>query len=147
VVHGAHVKNRPGRTSDMSDPHGLVELHAHGLLRSGVVPPEPIRRWRDYQRRRQDHLQRGSAPILHMQKALDRMNIKIHEVLSPLTGASGLRILRPPSQKASPPPPQTRSPRVGRGASRFSTTLLASPRLRRKWLGGAAEARWAPGPA
>ena len=94
VVNGAHVKNLPGRKSDMSDPQWLAELHAHGLLRSGFVPPESIRRLRDYQRLRQDHIQMGSAHILHMQKALDRMNIKIHEVLSQLVGVSGLRVIR-----------------------------------------------------
>jgi hypothetical protein len=78
----------------MSDPQWLAELHAHGLLHSGFVPPEPIRRLRDYQRLRQDHIQMGSAHILHMQKALDRMNIKIHEVLSQLVGVSGLRMIR-----------------------------------------------------
>lgn len=94
VVNGAHAKNLPGRKSDMSDPQWLAELHAHGLLRSGFVPPESIRRLRDYQRLRQDHIQMGSAHILHMQKALDRMNLKIHEVLSQLVGVSGLRIIR-----------------------------------------------------
>lgn len=94
VVNGAHVKNLPGRKSDMSDPQWLAELHAHGLLRSGFVPGEQIRRLRDYQRLRQDHVEMGSTHILHMQKALDRMNLKIHEVLSQITGVSGLRIIR-----------------------------------------------------
>jgi transposase len=94
VVNGAHVKNLPGRKSDMSDPQWLAELHAYGLLRAGFVPEEPIRQLRDYQRLRQDHVEMGSAHILHMQKALDRMNVKIHEVLSQLTGVSGLRMIR-----------------------------------------------------
>jgi transposase len=94
VVNGAHVKNLPGRKSDMSDPQWLAELHAHGLLRSGFVPPDPIRRLRDYQRLRQDHVEMGSTHILHMEKALDRMNLKIHDVLSQLTGVSGLRLIR-----------------------------------------------------
>jgi hypothetical protein len=64
------------------------------LLRSGFVPDEWIRRLRDYQRLRQDHVQMGSSHIQHMQKALDRMNLKIHEVLSDLMGASGLRLIR-----------------------------------------------------
>ena len=94
VVNGAHVKNLPGRKSDMSDPQWLAELHAYGLLHSGFVPGESIRRLRDYQRLRQDHIEMGSTHILHMQKALDRMNLKIHEVLSQITGASGLRMIR-----------------------------------------------------
>jgi transposase len=94
VVNGAHVKSLPGRKSDMADCQWLAELHSCGLLRGGFVPPQQIRRLRDYQRLRQDHVQMGSTHIQHMQKALDRMNVKIHEVLSDLTGASGLRLVR-----------------------------------------------------
>jgi transposase len=94
VVNGAHVKSLPGRKSDMADCQWLAKLHSHGLLKSGFVPDEWIRRLRDYQRLRQDHVQMGSTHILHMQKALDRMNVKIHEVLSDLMGASGMRLVR-----------------------------------------------------
>jgi transposase len=94
VVNGAHVKNLPGRKSDLSDCQWLAQLHAHGLLRGGFVPPEAVRRLRDYQRLREDHVQMGSAHILHMQKALDRMNVKLHEVLSQTTGSSSLRVIR-----------------------------------------------------
>jgi len=94
VVNGAHVKSLPGRKSDMQDCQWLAELHRHGLLRGGFVPPQDIRRLRDYQRLRQDHIRMASAHIQHMQKALDRMNVKIHEVLSDLTGVSGMRVMR-----------------------------------------------------
>ncbi|MGH8323017.1 MAG: IS110 family transposase [Steroidobacteraceae bacterium] len=94
VVNGAHVKSLPGRKSDMADCQWLAKLHSHGLLRSGFVPDEWIRRLRDYQRLRQDHVQIASSHILHMQKALDRMNVKIHEVLSDLMGASGRRLVQ-----------------------------------------------------
>lgn len=94
VVNGAHVKSLPGRKSDMADCQWRAQLHSHGLLRSGFVPDDSIRRLRDYQRLRQDHVRMGSAHIQHMQKALDRMNVKIHEVLSDLMGASGLRLVR-----------------------------------------------------
>jgi transposase len=94
VVNGAHVKSLPGRKSDMADCQWLAKLHSCGLLKSGFVPDEWIRRLRDYQRLRQDHVQMASAHIQHMQKALDRMNLKIHEVLSDLMGASGTRLVR-----------------------------------------------------
>lgn len=93
VVNGAHVKSLPGRKSDMQDCQWLAELHSLGLLRNGFVPPQTIRRLRDYQRLRQDHIRMGSAHIQHMQKALDRMNLKIHKVLSDLTGLSGMRLI------------------------------------------------------
>ncbi|HVO22440.1 MAG TPA: IS110 family transposase [Candidatus Margulisiibacteriota bacterium] len=94
VVNGAHVKSLPGRKSDLQDCQWLAELHSCGLLRSGFLPSAIIRRLRDYQRLRQDHIRMASAHIQHMQKALDRMNLKIHEVLSDLTGVSGLRLVR-----------------------------------------------------
>jgi transposase len=94
VVNGAHVKSLPGRKSDMADCQWLAKLHSCGLLKSGFVPDEWIRRLRDYQRLRQDHVQMASAHIQHMQKALDRMNLKIHDVLSDLMGASGMRLVR-----------------------------------------------------
>lgn len=94
VVNGAHVKSLPGRKSDVADCQWLAELHSYGLLRASFVPPAAIRRLRDYQRLRADHIQMGSAHIQHMQKAMERMNVKLHQVLSRLTGASGLRIMR-----------------------------------------------------
>lgn len=93
VVNGAHVKNVPGRKTDMSDCQWLAQVHAMGLLRAAFVPPERIRVLRDYQRLRQDHVRMGGQHIQHMQKALDRMNLKIHEVLSQTVGLSGSRII------------------------------------------------------
>jgi hypothetical protein len=56
VVNGRHVRNLPGRKTDMADCQWLATLHAHGLLRGGFVPPAAIRRLQDYQRLRADHL-------------------------------------------------------------------------------------------
>ena len=94
VVNGRHVRNLPGRKTDMSDCQWLATLHAHGLLRSGFVPPEGIRQLQDYLRLREDHIRASAAHAQHMQKALERMNIKFHAVISDVTGASGLRVLR-----------------------------------------------------
>lgn len=94
VVNGKYVKNLPGRKTDMSDCQWQATLHAHGLLKSGFVPPAHIRRLQDYIRVRTDHITMAATHEQHMQKALDRMNVKIHEVISDLTGASGLAIIR-----------------------------------------------------
>ena len=94
VVNGRHVRNLPGRKSDMSDCQWLATLHAHGLLRSGFVPPAHIRSLRDYLRLRQDHIGLAAGHVQHMQKAMERMNIKLHDVISSLTGVSGLRVVR-----------------------------------------------------
>lgn len=94
VVNGRHVRNLPGRKSDMSDCQWLSTLHAHGMLRGGFVPPASVRRLQDYVRLRQDHITMAASHVQHMQKALERMNIKLHDVISSLTGVSGLKVVR-----------------------------------------------------
>lgn len=94
VVNGRHVRNLPGRKTDMADCQWLATLHAHGLLRGGFVPPAAIRRLQDYQRLRADHIVGASAQVQKMQQALERMNIKFHDVISDLDGVSGLKVVR-----------------------------------------------------
>lgn len=93
VVNGKYVKNLPGRKTDMSDCQWQATLHAHGLLKPGFVPPEHIRRLQDYLRLRSDHIVMAGSHEQHMQKALERMNLKIHDVISDLTGMSGLKMI------------------------------------------------------
>ncbi len=94
LVNGAHVKNLPGRKSDVQDCQWLRELHAHGLLRRSFVPPEHIRALRSYTRLRDDHIRTGAMSVQLMQKALDQLNVKLHTVISQLHGVSGLAIVR-----------------------------------------------------
>jgi len=94
VVNGRHVQNVPGRKTDMSDCQWLATLHAHGLLRGGFVPPARIRHLQDYQRLRNDHVSGAASQVQKMQQALERMNVKFHDVISDLTGVSGLRVVR-----------------------------------------------------
>ena len=93
VVNGKYVKNLPGRKTDMKDCQWQATLHAHGLLKPGFVPPEHIRRLQDYTRLRTDHIVMAGSHEQHMQKALERMNLKIHDVISDLTGMSGLKMV------------------------------------------------------
>ena len=94
VVNGKYVKNLPGRKTDLSDCQWQATLHAHGLLKPGFVPPEHIRRLQDYLRVRTDHIVMAGSHEQHMQKALERMNLKIHDVISDLTGVSGLKMVQ-----------------------------------------------------
>lgn len=94
MVNGKYVKNLPGRKTDMKDCQWQATLHAHGLLKAGFVPREHIRRLQDYQRLRADHIAAAASCEQHMQKALERMNIKFHDVISDLTGVSGLKVIR-----------------------------------------------------
>jgi hypothetical protein len=94
VVNGRHVRNLPGRKTDMADCQWLATLHAHGLLRGGFVPTAAIRRLQDYQRLRADHIIGAASQVQKMQQALERMNIKFHDVISDLSGVSGLKVVR-----------------------------------------------------
>ena len=93
MVNGKDTRNVPGRKTDMSDCQWGATLHAHGLLRAGFVPPAQIRRLQDYLRLRHDHLTMAASHVQHMQKALERMNVKLHDVLSNVVGVSGQAVI------------------------------------------------------
>jgi len=93
VVNGAHVKNVPGKKSDVLDSEWLRELHSYGLLRSSFVPQTHIRKLRYYIRLRDDFIRDGACHIQHIQKNFDAMNIKLHNVISDIMGESGQKII------------------------------------------------------
>ena len=94
MVNGRQTRNVPGRKTDMKDCQWGATLHMHGLLKAGFVPPADIRRLQDYLRLRADHVASAGAHVQHMQKALERMNIKLHDVIASLAGMSGLAVVR-----------------------------------------------------
>ena len=94
MVNGRHMRNVPGRKTDMTDAQWGSTLHMHGLLRAGFVPPAHIRRLQDYLRLRAEHVTAAGAHVQHMQKALERMNVKLHDELSDLAGVSGMAVVR-----------------------------------------------------
>jgi transposase len=93
MVNGKQTRNLPGRKTDMKDCQWGGTLHAHGLLQAGFVPPAQIRRLQDYLRLRADHVTSAAASVQHQQKALERMNVKLHDVISSLVGASGIKVI------------------------------------------------------
>jgi transposase len=93
MVNGRQTRNLPGRKTDMADCQWGATLHMHGLLRAGFVPPADIRRLQDYLRLRADHISTAASCIQLMQKALERMNIKLHDVIASLAGVSGLAVV------------------------------------------------------
>jgi transposase len=94
MVNGRQTRNLPGRKTDMKDCQWGATLHAHGLLQAGFVPPAQIRRLQDYLRLRGDHLACAAAAVQHQQKALEPMNVKLHDVISSLVGDSGIRVVQ-----------------------------------------------------
>ena len=103
MVNGRQTRNVPGRKTDMKDSQWGATLHMHGLLKAGFVPPADIRRLQDYLRLRADHVASAGAHVQHMPghegapawpRALERMNIKLHDVIASLAGMSGLAVVR-----------------------------------------------------
>jgi len=94
VVNARHVKTVPGRKSDWNDAQWLQQLHALGLLRGSFRPDAEMCVLRTYLRHRADLLQHRAPHILHMQKALQQMNLQLTQVLTDITGVTGLAIIR-----------------------------------------------------
>jgi transposase len=94
LVNARHVKNVPGRKSDVSDCEWLRELHSVGLLRGSFRPADAIVVLRAYLRHRQTLIESAGTYIQRMQKALVQMNLQLPLVVSDITGVTGLRILR-----------------------------------------------------
>jgi transposase len=94
LVNAQHVKHVPGRKSDVTDAQWLQYLHSVGLLQGSFRPAEDICAIRSMGRHRESLVQAASACILMMQKALTQMNLQLHNVISDITGASGMRILQ-----------------------------------------------------
>ena len=93
LVNAQHVKNVPGRKSDVSDCQWIQYLHSVGLLKASFRPPDEICVIRSLWRHRESLVHMAAEHIMHMQKALSQMNLQLHHVLSDITGLSGLAIL------------------------------------------------------
>ncbi|HVO69045.1 MAG TPA: IS110 family transposase, partial [Aggregatilineaceae bacterium] len=89
-----HMKGVPGRKSDVQDCQWIQKLHSVGLLTNSFRPDAEMCALRAYLRHRADLLQHRASHILHMQKALQQMNIQLAQVLTDITGETGLAILR-----------------------------------------------------
>jgi hypothetical protein len=93
LVNASHVKNVPGRKSDVSDCQWIQYLHSVGLLKASFRPSDEICVLRSLWRHREGLLQMASEHTQQMQKALTQMNLQVHHVLSDITGVSGIAIL------------------------------------------------------
>ncbi|MGA2730373.1 MAG: transposase [Terracidiphilus sp.] len=93
LVNARHVKNVPGRKSDVSDCQWIQYLHSVGLLKASFRPPDEICVLRSLWRHREGLVQMAAEHIQHMQKALSQMNLQLHHVLSDIVGVSGTAIL------------------------------------------------------
>lgn len=93
LVNAHHVKNVPGRKTDVEDCQWIQHLHSVGLLRGSFRPDDNICALRSLWRHRDNLIQLATIHLQHMQKALDQMNLQIHHVISDLAGTTGLAIM------------------------------------------------------
>ncbi len=88
LANARHVKNMPGRKTDVSDAAWLAQLAAHGLVRGSLVPPPPIRQLRDLNRTRTGWVRDRSREIARLERLLEDAGIKLSSVASELNGVS-----------------------------------------------------------
>jgi transposase len=94
LVNARHLKNVPGRKSDVLDCQWIQQLHSFGLLRASFRPDAEMCALRAYLRHRANLLEGRATHVQHMQKALQQMNVQLTQVLADITGETGLAILR-----------------------------------------------------
>jgi transposase len=94
LANPAHVKNVPGRKTDVKDAEWIAQLLAHGLVEASFVPPTPIQELRALTRDRRQFHREASQHVQRIQKVLQDANIKIDSVISDVMGVSGRAFLK-----------------------------------------------------
>lgn len=93
LVNARHVKNLPGRKTDVADATWLAQLGAHGLVRGSFVPPQPVRQLRDLTRARTAVTRERGREVQRLEKLLEDAGIKLSAVASDIMGVSGRAML------------------------------------------------------
>jgi transposase len=93
LVNAEHIKQVPGRKTDVKDCQWIAQLLQHGLLKASFVPPGPIRQLRDLTRQRTQLIGERSAAANRIQKVLEDANIKLASVATDVLGVSGRDML------------------------------------------------------
>jgi transposase len=94
LANAAHVKNVPGRKTDVNDAEWLADLLAHGLIRASFVPDAPTQELRALLRTRKQLVREQSSHVLRVQKTLEDANIKLDSVISDIMGKSGRAMIK-----------------------------------------------------
>jgi len=93
LANASHIRNVPGRKTDVNDAMWIADLLAHGLIRASFVPPVAIQELRDLTRTRKQLVREMARHVQRIQKTLEDANIKIAGVISDILGASGRAFL------------------------------------------------------
>lgn len=94
LANAQHIRNVPGRKTDVNDATWIADLMAHGLIRSSFVPPEATQELRDLTRTRKQLVREIAQHNLRIQKVMEDANLKLGSVLSDVLGKSGRAMLK-----------------------------------------------------
>jgi transposase len=93
VANAAHIKNVPGRKTDMNDAMWIADLVSCGLIKASFVPEEEIQELRSLLRTRKQLTREQTRHVQRIQKTLEEANIKLDSVISDIMGVSGRRMI------------------------------------------------------
>jgi transposase len=94
LANAAHVKNVPGRKTDVNDAVWLADLLAHGLIRASFVPPVAVQELRALTRTRKQFVRERAAHVQRIEKVLEDANLKLSSVISDILGTGGRAVLQ-----------------------------------------------------
>jgi transposase len=128
LVDARATKQVAGRKSDISDCQWIQELHSYGLLKQAFVPEAQIATLRSYVRQRDRWVTEAGRAIQHMQQALELMNVKLTEVVSDITGTTGMAIIDSilAGERDAGRLSELRNPRCSRSQEEIARALLGS---------------------
>jgi transposase len=93
LANAMHIRNMPGRKTDVNDAMWIADLLAHGLIRASFVPPVPVQELRDLTRTRKQLVREVAQHVQRIQKTLEDANVKITGVISNVLGVSGRALI------------------------------------------------------
>lgn len=93
LANAGHIRNVPGRKTDVNDAMWIADLLAHGLLRGSFVPPAPIQEMRDLTRTRKQLVRERARHVQRIQKTLESANLKLTTILTDVMGVSGRAVI------------------------------------------------------
>jgi transposase len=93
VANAAHIKQVPGRKTDMNDAMWIADLRPCGLIKASFVPEENVQEWRSLTRTRKQLVREQTRHVQRIEKTLEEANIKLGAVISDLLGVSGRRMI------------------------------------------------------
>jgi len=94
LANAMHIKNVPGRKTDVNDATWIADLLAHGLIQSSFVPPTAIQEMRTLMRTRKQLVRERAQHVQRLQKTLEDANLKIASFISDVAGTSGRAIVK-----------------------------------------------------